>query len=203
MTISTQTSTASNRQPVRYQTIQHKRASAFQAWLRAQVGNYPDRSIAELHTQLLQLSTPQQIRQASKDGIFISYARCDEVFALNLSSDLRNSGLYPWLDVLDVSLDADWRSEVDGALAKSGLMIAVMSRSAMRSRELRSERVTFMNQGKIVIPTTYLEDLRAPELYIKPIDFRSSYARGLQSLLHLLRLAQINVDESKGHLAYV
>jgi hypothetical protein len=164
---------------VRYQTIEQRRAA-----LHAALFKQP--SDSRLRDHLVQLSTPRLIRGAAKDGIFISYARADELFAVELATDMRKARVAGWLDMLDVPLTADWHAEVGSALRRCGLMLAVVSPEGADDPALAEERRAFMKQGKIVLPVVYENDVRGVELYLPPVDFRFSYKLGLKTLLRLI-----------------
>ena len=173
-------------QVVHYQTIEQKRAALH----RALIEHPGDK---ELRKRLLQLTTPSQIRQASKDGVFINYSRDDEVFAIDLSTDLRLHSVKTWLDMVDVPVGGDWRSEIGAALAHSGLMLMIVSRQSLRDRDLKAERRYFIHRGKIILPVVYRPEQRHLDMYVTPIDFRYSYTLGLQNLLRMMRTASKGV----------
>lgn len=168
---------------VRYQTIEQRRAALHMTML-AQPGD------PRVRDHLLKLTTPRLIRQAAKDGVFISYSRADEIFALNLARGIRRGGVTPWMDMLDVESEEDWWGEVRAALNRCGLMLAIVSPDALTDAALQAERRTFMQQGKIVLPVLYKAEVRAesraPELYLPPVDFRYNTTLGLQILLRLI-----------------
>ncbi len=182
MLTSTQISTTQQR----YQTIEQKRAMLYRTLLK----NPSDRHTRDV---LLQLSSPQQIRQAARDGIFISYARADELFALDLALDLRITGLRTWLDALEVGLTEDWKGSVAEAMGRCGLMLAVMTPSSLAEPHMRDERHDFMVRGKIVLPVVYRDEAKDPLNPVPPIDFRYNYRFGLQTLMRLLDPKPIGV----------
>lgn len=164
---------------VRYQTIEQRRAALHNALLK-----HP--ADTRLRDHLVQLTTPRLIRQAAKDGIFLSYARADELFAVDLATSTRKARVNLWLDMFDVSTEADWNKQVSTALNQCGLMLAIVSPEANDDYALAVERRTFMQQGKIVLPVVYERDVRSLELYLPPVDFRFSFKLGLQTLLRLI-----------------
>lgn len=163
----------------RYQTIEQKRAACYRALLK----NPED---TRLRDALMQLSTQQQVRQNAKDGIFINYCRKDELFALDLAMELRAAGQKVWLDMLDVPLEADWDQEVENALTRCGVMLAVSSPNAQAHNELRRERQLFLLRGKIVIPVIAAGEKDAIEAFVPAVDCRTSYNIGLQTLIRLI-----------------
>ncbi len=182
MLTATQTSTTQQR----YQTIEQKRAVLYRTLLK----NPSDRRVRDA---LLQLSSPQQIRQAARDGIFISYARADELFALDLALDLGMNGLGTWLDALEVELAEDWKGSVADAMGRCGLMLAVMTPASLAEIHTRDERHNFMMRGKIALPVVYRDDAKDALNAVPPVDFRYNYRFGLQTLMRLLDPKPIGV----------
>jgi len=133
------------------------------------------------------LTTPQHVASAAHSGVFISYARSDELFAVNLTESLRASEIKVWLDVTDIPDDADWQSAILAALNSCGVMLTILSPAALQSLDLRAERQQFLVSGKIIVPVLYQScDLKAPGVHLSPVDFRSDYELGVQHLLKLL-----------------
>lgn len=144
------------------------------------------------HNQLLQdalhsLWTPQHIQASARKGVFISYARSDDLFAINLAHHLRAEDVPVWLDMLDVPEDADWHETVAKALNACGVMLMIVSPAALAARDVRAEWHQFLTSGKIALPVLYHQsDLTGLERWIALIDFRRDEQTGLQQLLRLL-----------------
>lgn len=142
---------------------------------------------ANLRKMLLYLCPTPAIQEAGQHGVFISYTRSDELFAIDLAADLRLGGVNVWMDMMDVSYDeeGDWGTEISNALHRCGLMLMIVSPESVTSGEQQRERDYFIANGKIILPVIYQAgdyDLRA---YLPPVDCRKNYARGLQTLLRL------------------
>jgi hypothetical protein len=132
------------------------------------------------------MSGPYSV-QAAQSGVFISYVRADELFALDLRESLRAAGVKAWLDMTDIPAEADWDNAVERALNTCGLMLVLLSPAAFQTRELRFERQQFLDVGKIVVPVIVEPcDVAALHLPHPPVDFRHGYPAGLQQLLKLL-----------------
>jgi hypothetical protein len=165
---------------IRTQTIEQKRAQIHQELL----ANPDDERLRKL---LLDLCPPHQIQLSSRSGVFLSYARSDELFALDLAADLRTGGVDVWMDMMDVSYDedGDWGTEITQALNRCGLMLMIVSQDALTNPDVQREREFFVSAGKIVLPVVYEYgefDLRG---YLPPLDCRRNYQAGLQTLLRL------------------
>jgi hypothetical protein len=142
-----------------------------------------------LQTALRRLTTPPYIRQAAQSGVFISYARPDELFAFDLASSLRRSRVNVWLDVADIAEDeeADWHGAVARALERCGLMLVVVSRAALRHDDLQAEWTYFIDNGRLVLPILRQDcDLSAFPLWLPPLDFRCDLTAAYQALLRVL-----------------
>jgi hypothetical protein len=166
-------------------TVEQQRARLHQALLAQP---HEDR----LRKLLMQLCPVDAIRQAGQRGVFIGYARSDELFAIDLAADLRSGGVDVWMDMMDISYDetGDWGTEIVNALNRCGLMLMVVSEEAQRDRDLQRERDHFIHNGKIVLPVIYQPgsyDLRS---YLPAIDLRY-YERGLQTLTRLFSRQQV------------
>src|SRR5262245_12589599 len=100
------------------------------AALYAELAAHPDNPTAR--QALLRLITVQHLKQSAGQGIFLSYARSDELFAIDLAEDLRAAGLPVWLDATDIADEDDWHAKVSAALESCGLMVAVISPEAQQ-----------------------------------------------------------------------
>lgn len=136
---------------------------------------------------LARLTGPRHIRQAAQNGVFISYARPDELFAFDLAQNLRDNGVKTWVDMTDIPDDDDWHSAVKRALDYCGLMLVVLTPAALSTSDLRRERHYFVNAGKLILPLLRAPgDFKAHSMWLEPVDFRQSDAEGLQRLLGML-----------------
>jgi len=146
------------------------------------VKEFPDNE--RIRKALMRTYATEYIRMAAEDGVYIAYARNDELFALELDTALRQVDVNVWFDQIDVEPDEDWEYAVKTALNRSGVMVLVLSPSAMEDDDLRKEAITFMEAGKIVIPVVH-EPYKNDTLQslVPPIDFSDNFDFGLQLLL--------------------
>lgn len=141
----------------------------------------------EVRDALAKLLKPQYIREAAAHGVFLNYARPDELFAIQLAEDLRSNGLEVWFDMTDVPDDVEWQTAVDSAMTRCGVMIAVVTPAALSIKDTQLEHRRFSDMGKIIIPVLVETcDLGILKLGHPPVDFRTDYASGLRILLRLL-----------------
>jgi len=161
-------------------TIENRRA-----WLRQALKKYPD-NIHILNTLKIMLQPPN-IRRAAKRGVYVCYSRPDEIFALELNTDLKKVGVPAWMDEVEMSLESDWGKMVGNALHGCGVLVLVLSPGALNDIVVRGECIYFLNKGKVVIPVLSAScDIDELDLLIPPIRFYDNYDKGLQQLLPLL-----------------
>ena len=162
------------------QMVEQKRAALRQA--RALL---PENQ--QLREVLLELSTPRHIQKAARSGVFIGYARADELFAIDLTDSLCQNDIRAWLDMTEISTDTTWHGSITRALHESGLMLLILSPAALQSEELRAEMTLFLHTGKIILPVIHEHcDFASLGLLCPPVDFRDNYMLGFQQLLALL-----------------
>lgn len=161
-------------------TVEAKRAGLYKA-----LALRPDDT--RILTALERLTSGEHIWRAAVQGIFISYARPDELFAVELMDSLQSAGLQAWMDMTEVSDDTNWHSAIARALRSCGLMVLVMSPAVRESEDIHLERDWFLDSGKIIVPVLHracaYHDFYP---YHAPIDFEADYERGAQRLISLL-----------------
>lgn len=160
---------------------------AQRAALRRALALQPDDK--RIENALRTLETPAHIRAAAARGIFIAYARSDELFALDLTMALREAGVDVWLDMTDADShpDADWHGAIIDALRRAGLMLVVASPAALEASDLHTELNWFQRRGKLALPVLHQPcSLDTLKLTQPPVDFRGDFAIGMQLLLRLL-----------------
>lgn len=136
---------------------------------------------------LVRLTSPQHIKYAANSGVFVSYSRADDLFAIQLAEDLRTTGLKIWLDINSIMNDQDWGEAVHQALDACGLMIVILSPGALEDIDVKNEVDYFLAQGKIILPALHSPcNYSAMNLWNQPVDFRHDYTLGLNILVRLL-----------------
>lgn len=161
-------------------TIEQKRAMLRKAMLKHPMD-------ARFEHALMATLTPALIQRAAKRGVFISYHRNDEVFALELDTQLRQANINVWMDAIDVPEGADWRTEVITALRNCGVLLLILSPDALTDADILNEQRYFADTGKIIVPVLHQTcDLTSVDLSVPPVDFRQQPERGLIRLVRLL-----------------
>ncbi len=163
--------------------VEEKRAALYRAYRLTPQSSQRSR----IHDALLRLMSPAHCARAAQNGVYISYVRADELFALDLSESLRSEGVNAWLDMTDIAPQEDWNAAIETALDTCGIMLLLLSPAALRTGELRSEKQEFLDTGKIVVPVLHEHcDVSGLNLPYSPIDFRHDFDLGVQQLLKIL-----------------
>jgi hypothetical protein len=117
--------------------------------------------------------------------IFISYSRKDLDFVRRLADDLKGRGAPVWLDVLAIPPGKRWDDVLENALEDSSHLLLVVSKTSVRSQNVRDELAYAIDKGKQVIPL--ILDGTEPPLrarrFQQVIFHGRDYADGLRDLL--------------------
>ncbi len=129
--------------------------------------------------------------------IFISYAKEDKSFAEKLYIDLRQAGVEPWLDSLDLIPGQPWDRAIRKAIGDSSYFIAVLSSRSVGKKGYVQKEI----RHALAIAEEYPED----EIFIIPIridecepsfeglrrlqraDLFPSYEKGFKELLRVFK----------------
>lgn len=89
------------------------------------------------------------------DRVFVSYARADEAFVLQLAEGLKARGVPLWLDQWDIPVSADWDQAIDRALHECGRFVIVLSPASVGSQQVRGELQVALDEKKAIVPLLY------------------------------------------------
>ena len=145
-----------------------------------------------MYTEPTELST--------KSPAFISYARRDQEFATRLAADLKAAGAEVWLDQLDIGPGRRWDLEIEQALRNCTELLVILSPAAVTSNNVMDEVSFALEKEKIVIPV-FQADCDIPFRWrrLQYVDFRSNYARGLETLVtHLTSKIPLSEAQNLG-----
>jgi hypothetical protein len=142
------------------------------------------------------MSSPLPTRQ--RPSIFISYARADgSALAERLRVDLQKAGYEVYLDTA-IKAGSNWSVDVDLALLKSDVMLALLSNGSYLSDFCRGEQYVFVKNKKPLFPILVHKDPNVPS-YIqirKYLDF-SNVAQYPACFSQLLKVLQEDNDEAQ------
>jgi hypothetical protein len=170
------------------QTVEEKRAALWKALII-------NPKQTKVQQAFLDLMSPRHLRRAAAEGVFISYARADDLFAAQVADDLRFVGVPTWMDMLDMPDSVDWGEAVEAALKKCGMMLVIGSPAALRAENVRAETQVFIDAGKPILPLLYRPcDLSPMHLWYTPTDLSTDYDAGLQTLVRMLVQPEVTVD---------
>ena len=121
-------------------------------------------------------------------AVFISYAHKDAVdLAFRLQQDLSARGFSVWLDASRIRGGASWSVEIEKALDRSDVVLALMSAASFVSDVCRGEQLRSLRNGKCVIPVLVQRDADRP-VYLECAHYRdfsedTPYQEGFRQLL--------------------
>jgi hypothetical protein len=95
--------------------------------------------------------------------LFISYAHCDGVkLAQRLQSDLETSGREVWLDRKRLAAGASWSVEIEQAIDRCEIVIALLSAGSFASDICRPELLRALRREKRVVVLMLAQDVDRP-----------------------------------------
>ena len=119
--------------------------------------------------------------------IFISYARGDADFALQLGDHLRSAGAAIWMDQTEIRAGNRWDVAVQEALKECPRLLVILSPASVSSQNVLDEVRYALDAGKEVIPVLY-RDCELPFWLrrLQRVDVRAGLAN-LSRDMHLLQ----------------
>lgn len=120
--------------------------------------------------------------------IFVSYARRDGTeLATRLQRDLSAAGFDVWLDVQRIGGGASWTVEIEEAIDRAQVVLALLTPGSYSSEICRAEQLRSLRKGKCVIPLLSAPGSDIP-LHLESKNYRSftheqAYAGSFQFLL--------------------
>lgn len=104
--------------------------------------------------------------------VFISYARRDGTDAAHRLRDvLRETGCDVWLDTDRLRAGGSWSKDIEGALKRCEMLVAVLTPASFESEICRSEQIWALDEGKAVIPVLAVAGAPVP-VYLKSRHWR-------------------------------
>lgn len=127
----------------------------------------------------------------TKETYFFSYSRKDAAFVKRLATDLKKEGANVWLDQLDIIPGVAWDDAIQNALNEAYGILAIISDTSTKSKNVMDEISYAIGQGKRIIPLV-IEDCQVPFRLgrLQHIDFTQDYNTAFDSLLKTLDTPQ-------------
>ncbi len=95
------------------------------------------------------------------EDVFVSYSRQDNDRVLELTGQLRAAGVRLWMDVRNIDGAAMWGEEIVNAVAKSKVLLLLVSKTAVASQNVLKE-VLLASERKGHILPVHLEPTEIP-----------------------------------------
>jgi TolB-like protein/Flp pilus assembly protein TadD len=108
------------------------------------------------------------------EDVFVSYSRQDNDKVMELTAKLRSAGVRMWMDVRNIDGAAMWGEEIVNALAKSKMMLLLVSKSSVASQNVLKEVLLASERKGHILPI----DLEPTEI---PVSLKYALA-GIQHI---------------------
>ncbi len=133
----------------------------------------------------------------NKNYLFISYAREDAEFALQLAKDLRDAGVAIWIDQLDIPLGARWDDVVQLALNECAGLLIILSPSSVSSENVKDEIAVALNKRKRIVPVLHQRcEIPLRLRRMNYVDSTEDYEAAMAALIASLRRAGLAAESS-------
>ncbi|NWF69507.1 MAG: DUF4433 domain-containing protein [Chloroflexi bacterium] len=104
-------------------------------------------------------------------NVFISYAREDgRTLAQRLHDDLRQAGHEAWLDMTEIPGGANWARDIEQAIERCDVLLALLSVASFDSEYCRAEQMRALRKNKRVIPVLVQPNAERP-LYLEHLNY--------------------------------
>ena len=108
------------------------------------------------------------------EDVFVSYSRQDNDKVMELTAKLRSAGVRMWMDVRNIDGAAMWGEEIVNALAKSKVLLLLVSKSSVASQNVVKEVLLASERKGHILPV----DLEPTEI---PVSLKYALA-GIQHI---------------------
>lgn len=131
--------------------------------------------------------------------IFLSHTSIDKPFVEKLARDLERLGISVWYDKYEIKVGESILWKIDEGIRESEYLGIVISREAWESEWVKTEissawQKQVSQKGNFVLPIYYREcDIPLFLRGIKYADFRSDYQTGLQDLVRVFGIRELDV----------
>jgi TolB-like protein/Flp pilus assembly protein TadD len=136
---------------------------------------------------------------AQEEDVFVSYSRENNEKVLELTGKLRAAGVPLWMDVGSIDGAAMWGEEIVNALAKSKVLLLLVTESAVRSHNVTKEVLLASEQKRHILPvhlepTEIPPSLKYPLAGIQHIEyFRGDPDENLKTIIRSLERVGVTI----------
>jgi adenylate cyclase len=92
------------------------------------------------------------MQMTEPEDVFVSYSRQDTDKVLALTGKLRSAGVRLWMDVRNIDGAAMWGEEIVNAVAKSKVLLLLVSKSSVLSQNVVKEVLLASERGGHILP---------------------------------------------------
>ena len=113
---------------------------------------------------------------------------------VDLAMALQDAGVNVWLDTIHVVDDLDWRKQIEDALRRSGLVLAIISPESLDDQEAIEEREYAIMSGKMLMPVIS-QRVRLSEIrfWQPPIDCTRNFDLGVKHIISMITSNRVQV----------
>lgn len=142
------------------------------------------KQLQEVFPSQIQFAPSKTTKERMKIGIFVSYAREDQVPAEALVGFLRAAGFEVWFDKDSLHAGQDWRMVIEQAIASARLLIICLSKNSV-------DKTGFV-QKEMRLALQQAELRPASQVYIIPVSLDGCHLPAVLERLHVLNLTDPN-----------
>lgn len=152
------------------------------------------RSSHPLVKQALGVSPPtEDMASEGRAQVFVSYAREDQSFALQMVDDLMGEQIPVWLDQIAIKPGEHYDKAIQTALKSSEVMILILSNASVKSDNVADEYHYFLRNKKTIIPVLTTDfsmaDIPFQLSRLQYIKLEAGYKPALDELMGALQYA--------------
>jgi hypothetical protein len=137
--------------------------------------------------------------------IFVSYAREDTGFTLQLAGDMKQQGLPVWVDQWNIPPGTKWPKEIEKAMQECSHFLIVLSPASVASDEVDNELQYAVSADKVILPVLYQACQVPLRIHaVQYIDFANlPYPDGVQRLLKVFKSEEIQTPDPQLSLGQI
>lgn len=145
-------------------------------------------------------------QQDVKQRIFICYAKEDFCYANDLYADLKNAGLYPWLDKKNILPGQNWEKEIKKAIKNSHFFLPLFSLTSVAKRgyvqrefKMGIDVAKEIPEGEIFMIPLRIDDCQIPFDELSSIQYQDLYpdwGKSVEKVIESIKLSMSQLSLS-------